>query len=575
MAERERSGWVRTGARILPILDWAPQYNRTWLRADLIAGLTVAALVVPKSLGYAGIANVPIQHGLYAAAAGTILYALFGTSRQISTGPSSALAAVAGSALLLAGISNDQDAVAFVAGIAFIVGALFLVLTILNMGWISQFISRAVIVGFLSGAALDVTVGELSKITGSEANGDSAWEEFWSWATNLSDLHRASLVVGVLSLVALFGLRALVPKLPGTLIVVVGGLLASVLFDLDARGVALVGDVPRGLPAPDLPDLGLIREQLAYVGTAAVAIVLIGFSQSAGDARAFATKHRYRVDIDQESLAQGAANVGSGLFQGIPVSTSLSASSLNDTAGAKSQLASLITCVVVILTMLAFAPLFSDLPKPVLGAVIIDAVIMGMIDLPELRRMFRVKRTDFWISVAAILGVIFFGVLAGIVLGIVLSVGWLIYTVTSPAMPVFGRERGTHIFRELEVYPDDEQFPGLLVLGLEGGLFFATADALGDRLRELMLTGDPRPTAIVLDCRSVDFIDSQGSAQLRELIEYARVHGVSFRLARVEPQVMDILMRDGVIELLGVDNIHESVNEAVQIQLMLARRPAV
>jgi MFS superfamily sulfate permease-like transporter len=224
--------------------------------------------------------------------------------------------------------------------------------------------------------------------------------------------------------------------------------------------------------------------------------------------------------------------------------------------------------------MLAFAPVFSDLPTPVLGAVIIDAVIMGMIDVPELRRMFRVKRTDFWIAVAAILGVILSGVLAGIVIGVILSVGWLVHTVTSPAMPVLGRERGTHIFREVELYPDDEQFPGLIVLGLGGGLFFATADALGDRFRELTLAAAPPPTAVVLDCRSVNFIDTQGSAQIQEIVDLAQANGIAFRLARVKPQVLEVLIRDGVVGRLGADNIHESVDEAVRTQLALAQLPA-
>ncbi|HEX5167417.1 MAG TPA: SulP family inorganic anion transporter, partial [Thermomicrobiales bacterium] len=328
------------------------------------------------------------------------------------------------------------------------------------------------------------------------------------------------------------------------------------------------------LPSVVIPDLGLMIDHAAYAGVAALAIVMIGFSQSTGDARAFATKHRYRVDINQESLAQGAANIGAGLFQGIPVSTSLSASSLNDNSGAKSQLASLVTGGVVILTMLAFAPLFSELPTPVLGAVIIDAVIMGMIDVPELQRMFHVKQSDFWISIATIVGVLLAGVLAGIVIGVILSVGWLVRTVTSPAMPVLGREPGTHVFREVELYPDDEQLPGLLVLGLDGDLFFATAEAVGDRLRKLALASQPPPTTIVLDCRSVFQIDSQGSAQVREMLDFARVNGIALHLARVKPQVLDVLMRDALVDEIGAANIHESLNDAVQTHLTLSRLPA-
>ena len=460
-----------------------------------------------------------------------------------------------------------------VAAVALVAGSLFLIMSVFKMGWISQFISRAVIVGFLFGAAIDVTVGELGKLTGTETSGDNAWRELRSWIGGLDDLNGTTLLVGVLSLLTLFGLKALAPRFPGTLIVVVGGLIASAVFDLGAHGVALVGEVPRGLPAPLVPDLDLLMDNLAVIGIAAVAIVMIGFSQSAGDARNFAAKHGYRIDINQELLAQGVANAGAGLFQGIPVSTSLSASSLNDNTGAKTPLASLTTGGVIVLTMIVLAPLFSDLPKAVLGAVIIEAVISGMIDVPAMRRLYRVRRSDFWIALAALLGVVSAGVLAGIVIGVILSVGWLVHVVTSPAMPVLGRVRGTHVFRELDAHPDDERFPGLLVLRLDGALFFVTADALGDRLRELTMTAEPRLTAVVLDCKSVNFIDSQGSEKVGELVDLARASDISFRLARVKPAVLEVLARDGVLDRLSTDNIHEDVDEAVEAQLALARHP--
>ncbi len=564
--ERPTSERGRVG-RLLPILGWAPRYDRSWLSVDVIAGLAVAALVVPKALGYAGIASVPIENGLYAAAAGTILYALFGTSRQISTGPSSALAAVAGSAVIVSGVSSGPDSTALVAGVALVAGALFLLMWVFKLGWISQFLSRAVITGFLFGAAIDVTVGELSKLTGTEADGDNVWQELRSWIQGLDATSGVTLLVGTISLATLFGLRAVAPRVPGALVVVAGGILASVLLELDAHGVALVGDVPRGLPVPGIPDLDLLWENASAVGIAAVGIVLIGFSQTAGDARYFATKHRYRVDIDQETVAQGMANVGAGLIQGIPVSTSLSASSLNDNSGARSPVASLSTGAIVVLTLIALAPLFSDLPKAVLAAVIIEAVTMGMMDVPEMKRLRRVRRSDFLIAVAAIAGVLSFGVLAGIVIGVALSVGWLVYVSTSPAMPVLGRIRGSHIFRELDSHPDDEQFPGLLVLRLDGGLFFATADALGDRVRELSLAGDPPLTAVVLDCADMPFVDSEGSARLRELVELARENGISFRLAGVKPGVMEVLARDGVLDTIGADHLHGDVDQAVQAEL--------
>ena len=336
---------------LLPIVAWLPSYDRRRLRGDLAAGIAVTALIVPKDLGYAGIAGVPLQNGLYAAAAGAIIYALFCTSRQISTGPSSSLAAVAGGAVVVAGLADEQAA-ELVAAIALITGLLFLALALLRLGWISRFLSKAVITGFLAGAAVDVVIGELPKLTGTEAEGENSWRELGSWIGSLGDVHWPTVVVGVLALALILGVRFLAPAVPGALVLVVVGILGAYVFDLEGHGVALVGDVPSGLPTPQLPDLELVTDNLTTVFVASFALVLIGFSQTAGDARAFAMRHSYRIDIDQESVAQGMANAGAGLVQGMPVSTSLSASSLNESAGARTPMASLITGGLVILTLL-------------------------------------------------------------------------------------------------------------------------------------------------------------------------------------------------------------------------------
>ena len=424
--------------RFVPMVGWIRSYERRWLRGDLIAGVTVAALIVPKNLGYAGIAGIPLQNGLYAAAAGAILYAVFGTSRQISTGPSSGLAAVAASAVAVAGITGVQDVASFVAMITLVSGVLFLVLAVLKMGWIAQFLSRAVVTGFLFGAAIDVVIGELPKLTGTKVTGSNPLQELWSWFGTLGDASLVTVVVGVAALIVVFGLRAIAPRVPGALVLVVGGLVASWLFDLGTHGVALVGDVPRGLPVPQVPDLHLLGDHASTITAAAVALVLIGFSQTAGDARTFAARHHYRIDINQESAAQGIANAGAGLFQGMPVSTSLSASSLNDHAGARTGLASLTSGVTVLLTLVVLAPVFSKLPKPVLAALIIEAVVMGMMDVPEMRRLARVQRFDFWIAIAAITATLLVGVLAGVIIGIGLSLIWLISVATRPRMPLLG-----------------------------------------------------------------------------------------------------------------------------------------
>jgi high affinity sulfate transporter 1 len=548
--------------RFIPIVDSLRSYDRRSLRGDLVAGIAVAALIVPKNLGYAGIAGIPLQNGLYAAAAGAIIYPIFGTSRQISTGPSSGLAAVAASAVAAAGVTGIDDVASFVAMITLISGALFLLLAVFRMGWIAQFLSRAVVTGFLFGAAIDVVIGELPKLTGTSVTGTNPLQELRSWLGTLDDIHRTTLLVGGAALAVVFVLRAIAPRVPGALVLVVGGLIGSWLFDLGAHGVALVGEVPRGLPTLKVPDHHLLTNHGGTIALASIALVLIGFSQTAGDSRTFAAKHRYRIDINQESVAQGMANVGAGLFQGMPVSTSLSASSLNDHSGARTGLASLTSGVIVLLTLVLLAPLFSDLPKAVLAALIIEAVVMGMMDVAEMRRLFRVQRFDFWIAIAAIAATLVFGVLAGVLVGIGLSLLWLVSVATHPAMPVLGRDPESRAFRQLDGNPGDEQFPGIVILRLDGGLFFATSDALEDRIREVALsTTDIR--AIVLDCVAIDFIDSQGTAKMREILELTEQAGVTLRLARVKPDVRHLLERDGFVERMGDDRIHDGIAQAL------------
>jgi anti-anti-sigma factor len=408
-------------------------------------------------------------------------------------------------------------------------------------------------------------IGELPKITGTKVTGSNSLQELFSWLRTLSDTHWLTLLVGVVALAAVFGLRIFIPRVPGALVLVVGGLVASWLLDLGAHGVALVGEVPRGLPRFEVPDGGLLWDHVVIVDIAAFALMLIGFSQTAGDARAFAVKHHYQIDINQESVAQALANTAAGLFQGMPVSTSLSASSLNDHSGAKTGLASITSGLTVLLTLLILAQLFSDLPKAVLAAVIIEAVVMGMMNVPEMRRLARVQRVDFWIAVTAVLATLVFGVLAGVMIGIALSLLWLIAVTTRPNIALLGREPGTQVYRDIFNHADDEQPPGIAVVRLDGDLFFATADALEDRIREVIHSSSTLD-GIVLDCEGINFVDSQGSAKMAEITRLAEESQLTLRLARVKPAVAATLERDGVLQRIGPEHIHGNVHRAVQAQ---------
>jgi anti-anti-sigma factor len=271
-------------------------------------------------------------------------------------------------------------------------------------------------------------------------------------------------------------------------------------------------------------------------------------------------------------VAQGMSNVGAGVFQGMPVSTSLSASSLNDSSGARTPMASIVTGVVVLLTLLVLAPVFSDLPKPVLAAIIIDAVVFGMMDVPEMRRLWRVKRIDFGIAVLAIVGVLTAGVLAGVVIGIVLSICWLVYVSATPAMAELGREPGTSAFRPLEEYPDSERYPELLVVRFDGGITFVTADGLADGI-DGRLHGTESIGSVVIDFAGVSFIDSQGVEVLGRLVEQSEREGWSLRLARVRGGVLDVLRADGVVDRLGAGRIHGNVDQAVRAELAARTAP--
>jgi SulP family sulfate permease len=570
MAEINKNAPAKTNAglaRFLPIVSWLPKYNRAWLRNDIIAGLSVWALMVPTSLGYAAISGVPVQYGLYAAAIGLIAFALFTTSKQVTQGPSSSTAAVLGAAVLAVASAGSAEAVATASAIVFVAGLLFIIMYLFKMGWISEFLSASVLTGFTFGVALNVAAGELFKITGTESTGANTWGKLLGWVTGLPETSIPTLVVGILALMLVFGIKIFAPKIPGALVAVVLGIGATLLFNLGDLGISLIAEVPRGLPSFTLPNLVFLLDNFTMIVGAAVGLLLIGFSVTTAAVREYASKHNYRIDINQELLAQGASNVASGLFQGIFDNGSLSKSPVNDQAGAQSQISNLAQALFIILTLLFLAPLFSALPEAVLGAIIIEAVVMGMMDVKEMKRIFRVKRFEFWIAMAALLGVITFGILQGVVIGVALSIIWLVAVSALPNIPELGRKIGTLSFLELDEYPDNQTFPGLSILRFDGGLFFVNADALGDRLRIVSTQADVPLNGVVLSMEGVNFIDAEGADMLKNIAQSGLDQGIDLHLTSIKSQVHEILQRDGVIDLVGADHIHNNIASAVVMHL--------
>ena len=504
-------------AQMMPIFQWLPAYNRAWLQSDIIAGLSVWALMVPSAMGYATISGVPVQYGLYAAAAGLVGFALFTTSRQVTQGPSSSTAAVVGAAVLAVAAAGSDEAVAMAAAIALVAGLLYVVMYLLKLGWISELLSASVLTGFTFGVGINIVAGELFKITGTASSGSNTWEKLWAWFTSLPQANAATLIVGVLALVLVFGLKLFAPKIPGALVTVALGIAASMLLNLGALGVALIGDVPRGLPSFVIPDFGLIFANLPLILSASVSLLLIGFSVTTAAVREYADKHNYRIDINQELLAQGASNLFASFFQGFFENASLSKSPVNDESGARSQISNLAQALFIILTLVFLAPLFSDLPQAVLGAVIIEAMVMGVMDVKEMKRLFRVKRFDFYGALAALLGVLTFGILPGVLIGVALSFIWLVAVSALPTIPELGRKPNTNAFYGLKQHPDGQTFPGLSILRFDGGLFFVNADALTDRLRDVRLHADPPLSRVILSMEGVDYVDAVGSDALMKV----------------------------------------------------------
>ncbi len=556
-------------AKKLPILDWLPRYNKKWLRADFIAGVSVWALMVPEALAYAGIAGVPPEYGLYAAAAALIFFGISSSSRQVITGPSSTVAAVTGAVVLSMAAHGSNEAVQLAAALALLAGAFFLILGFLRLGWVSNFLAASVLTGFIFGLAIDIAVGQAEHLVGYTVEGDNTWRQFGAIISGLSQLSSLTLAVGAIALVILFGLKKYAHKVPGALITVVFGILAAGLFSLGDQGVALVGNVPRGLPSVGLPAVSL--SDLAALVPAALGIVLIGFSESIGAARIYASKYDYDIDPNQEMIALGLAN-GCGFFQGFAVDGSLSKSAANDNTGGKTQMASLIQAGFIILTMLFLAPVFALLPEAVLGAIVIEAVV-GLMNVKEMKRLYRIQRSQFWLAMAALLGVLTFGTIPGILIGVTLSLLLLIARVSYPDIPVLGKKPDRDVYQSLVDHSDSKTYPGLIIFRFDGPLYFATINALSDRIKKLTTGVEPPVKWLIFDMESISFIDLEGADMLKAIIEKMKKGGIELHLARVRQPVIDFLKQADLSKLLGDENVHVDVSGAVTAFKQRSRRP--
>ncbi|ORM36013.1 sodium-independent anion transporter [Williamsia sp. 1135] len=521
-------------------------YRSAYLRPDVVAGLTVWAVLVPEALAYAAIAGVPAVVGLYAAVPALILYAAAGSSRHLVVGPMSATAAL--SAAIVGPIAGDdpQLFLATTVALSLAAGVVALVAGVLRMGFVASFISEPVLKGFIVGLALTIIIGQVPKLFGVPKGSGNFFEQTGSFITHVTEWNWRTTIIGVASLVVVLAIRRWLPLVPGSLVAVLGGIGAVWLLGLEDKGVAIVGHIDPGLPSLGLPSGVSMDQYLELVGPA-VGIVLIGFAEGLGAAKTYAAKAGYTVDANRELFGLGAANIGSGLCSGMVVNGSLSKTAVNGGAGAKTQVSGLVVAALTVLTLLLLTGLFEKLPDATLAAVVIAAVI-ELVDIAALRRLYRVwttrlgsiygraTRADFIAALAALFGVLIFDTLPGLVIGIAVSMLLLLYRVSRPHVATLVKD-GT---RWVEATDDvaRRHLAGVKVVRVEAGLFFANADHVRDQIGALA-EADTR--TIVLDAETSPFVDVSAVSMLVELHGALAHKGVSFRIARDVGQFRDVI----------------------------------
>jgi sulfate permease, SulP family len=536
----------------LPVYTWVRGYDRSWFRGDLIAGLTVWAVLVPEALAYATIAGVSPVVGLYAAPGALLLYAAFGSSRHLVVGPMAATAALSAAAVGDLAAQNSVLFVQLTITMALTVGIAALVAGLLRLGFLASFISEPVMKGFIIGLALTIMVGQLPKLFGVEKGKGNFFEQLRHLLDELGSTSGLTLVVGILALVVVFGLKRFAPVVPGSLVVVLGGIAAVHLFDLDQHGVEIVGNIQSGLPSFGLPDVGL--SDYLDLAPAALGAMLVGFAEGLGAAKTYAAQNNYEIDANRELLGLGAANIAAGLSSGMMVNGSLSKTAVNGGAGAKSQLSSLVVAVLTVVTLLFLTGLFEDLPEAVLAAVVIAAVI-ELVDIPALVRLYRTysrglgriygfaARPDFIAAMAALLGVLVFDTLPGLFIGIGVSIGLLLYRASRPNIAVLGQVGADGPFVDVERSPKAAAVPGMVILRIESGLFFANADVVRESIRAN--AADPNVKTVVIDAETVPSIDVTAGSMLIELGHDLERQGKRLVIAREVGQIRDILAKEG------------------------------
>ncbi len=554
---------VRRGqlAAALPIFRWLPAYRRSRLRGDVLAGAIVAALLIPQSLGYARIAGVPVEIGLYAVPLALLAYAVLGSSPQLIVGPASTVAIVSGSLVADIARDNPEDAVAITSALAIVAGIVLAATGLLRVAWLAEFLSKPIVTGFVFGLTLTIVIGELPTLLGIPKPPGDLLGVLARTIGDIDETHPATAIVGGFALLLLIGGRRLASHVPWGLMVVVAGVAASRFFDLEAEGVAVVGDVPGGLPPLGLPlvpvdDLGAV-----IVGGASLALVALAEGLAA--TRLFATRGGYRVETERELVGMGASNIAAGLSGGLAVAGSLSKTAAADQAGSKSQVSGMTAAAIVVVVLLAFTWVFEDLPQSVLSAIVVAAV-WGLMDVAALRRYRRIRQADFVAGAVGAAAVVLFGPLPGLGIAIVVSLLAIIYRSSRPRVEVLGKisdEKAA--WGRVRGHPERRPVPGVVVVRLDAPLFWANAAAIEERLvAEVGKWEDTR--ALVLDLEATTQLDTTAADTVEHLHVALTNLDVQLYLARVLHRVEAVLDRSGFLDQLGSEHVWHSISQCVR-----------
>lgn len=547
--------------QFLPIIGWLPTYTKILFRADLIAGLTLTAFAVPELMAFAQLAGLPPEYGLYAGIVAPLVYCLFGTIRHMNIGPSSSEAILTAAMLgLLTGISPSRYA-ALAALTVLMAGSLAIIARIFRLGFMVNLISETVLKGFLAGVGTVIIGGQLFKIFGIPTTHGAFFDQMSYLVHSMSLANIPTLLISIISIGFLFSIGRRYPRIPSALIIVILSILLMSVTNLASQGVKVVGKIPSGLPALVFPTLSFTDIQLLF--PLAFAIFLLSYVEGMSIGADLSRKYRYKIDSNQELLALGATSIATSLFQGFPVAGSFSRTALNEATGAMTQITGVVAAVLTGIVALFLTGLFSSMPEAIIGSLILVAVTR-LIDIPSLLRIAKISRDEFVIALATFLGVLLFGILSGVFIGVILSILDILYRVTSPRIAVLGKVPGTRHYADRIRHPENESMPGILIIRVDAPLIFANAEMVKERV-EILIAADPSIRLVIIDMSTSPIIDVSASDMIVNLCDDLRTIGIVVKIAEATWQVRRMLRLSGVEDTIG-----EEVTQTTSIETVLS-----